>query len=647
MKRRVAFSHSGGYSMVELLVSLLVFSLVTIGIVPLLALSMTSSTEAQSKTAGRNVVRQMMEHMRGIKYFVSYDAKPGKAVDLLDLYFPRIPPNGTLLAGQSYAATTNPPLVGTGGVFTNVCPAPSGTNPACPSDLPTGYTVTIAAAFVKPVAGTAPQTYAIETPPADYQFDSSAGGNKPPADLMDISVRADWTSATEAQSFELRSIIGPRQFRPVGAVESGPTPSPGSTSGTSASAARVGGSAVSEYLLQVNSGFSTNTMPTYANHGCLATPCKSEFILTTGISSSTIQSGDYVTADQETRFGTARVVRTYDGAPPASPPPDLKLIQGAVGIAHAPPDYAAPSSVEPPIGGATSIAINNPDIGTTNIAHLVRSSTTGVKAGTSSELPYAEGNWAGSTALTTQAYFHHIQADFAGMKLANDTSAPMVRSIWTSTTDPKIDGFSKVNTYSISDPATRRVEASVQQRNKLLQVLRLSFGGSRAVASIQDFQANVTCKATGNPATAVATATWTVGFFTYPSDPSNDDRIPSTLTGNTIALNGTAGTDPLQAVKASNPLVWDGRDENCVALTCDIFLFEERAADGTLTKRGYLSNWSTNKNLVTNVSPDGRSVSASIDGAIRIDTAPVTPTIPESTINVSLGQLSCHAEDNR
>lgn len=625
---------------------MLVFSLLTVGVVPLLALSMTSSTDARSKTAGRNVVRQMMEHIRGIKYFVSYEAKPGKVVDLLDLYFPRVPPNGTMLPGQSYAATTNPPLVGTGGVFTTVCPAPSGTNPACPSDLPAGYTLTIKASFVKPVVGTSPQTYSIQNPPINYQFDSSAGGNEPPADLMDISVRADWTGAAKAQSFELRSIIGARRFSPVAAVVAGPSPSPGATSAPAA-ATRIGGSAVSEYLLQANSGFSTGTMPTYTNHGCVATPCKSELTLTTGTSSSTLQSGDYVTADQETRFGTVRIVRTYDSNPPASPPPDLKVMEGAYGIAHAPPDYSAPNMYEPPLGGASSISVNHPDLGTSNVANFAQSFVSGVKAGTSNELPYAEGNWTATSATATQAYFHHIQADFAGMKLDNDYATPMIRSIFTSSTNPKMDGFSKVNTYPITDPATRRVESAVQQRNRLLQILRLNFGGERAVAAIQDFQANVTCKATGNPSTAVATATWNVAFFTYPSDPDQDDKIPSTLTGNTIALNGTAGTDPLQAVKASNPLVWDGRDENCVAATCDIHLFEQRDANGNLTKRGYLSNWSTNKNLVTNISPDGREVSASIDGAIRIDTAPVNPTIPESTINVSLGKLSCHAVDNR
>jgi prepilin-type N-terminal cleavage/methylation domain-containing protein len=126
-----------GFTLIEVVVAIAIFSIVTLGVVPLLAISMKAGASSRTSSIAEEVARDAMERIRGVKYFTSYDAKPNKRVDLLDLYYPQV--TGTFLPGQSYsAAGVNPPLAGTGGVFETVCPPPSGTNPACPTTIPAG-----------------------------------------------------------------------------------------------------------------------------------------------------------------------------------------------------------------------------------------------------------------------------------------------------------------------------------------------------------------------------------------------------------------------------------------------------------------------------------------------------------------------------
>jgi hypothetical protein len=47
------------------------------------------------------------------------------------------------------------------------------------------------------------------------------------------------------------------------------------------------------------------------------------------------------------------------------------------------------------------------------------------------------------------------------------------------------------------------------------------------------------------------------------------------------------------------------------------------------------------------VDATGRVTDASIDGAIRIDTAATDPDNAESTLSVQVGKLSCEAADQR
>ena len=208
----------GGFSLLEVMAALGIFAVVTLGVVPLLGSALKATSTSNAETVAHEAARNIMERIQGTKWYVSYDAKPNKRVDILDLYYPQSASNTAM--GQSFAATAaNAPLVGTGGVFTTTCaPAPSTPNPACNFTVPDGYTVTIKASFIRKVTpATTPETYEIVTPcvsapcqtPYTAPYAWNAQGNDVPASpLMDIDVIVGWTQHGKNRSFSLRAILG-------------------------------------------------------------------------------------------------------------------------------------------------------------------------------------------------------------------------------------------------------------------------------------------------------------------------------------------------------------------------------------------------------------------------------------------------------
>ena len=82
-------------------------------------------------------------------------------------------------------------------------------------------------------------------------------------------------------------------------------------------------------------------------------------------------------------------------------------------------------------------------------------------------------------------------------------------------------------------------------------------------------------------------------------------------------------------------MVYDGPGTN------DLYLFQ---SGGT---SGYFTQISTLTSLPSTVTADGSSASASLPGAIQIDTVATNAGIPSSAVSVAVGQMSCEAVDNR
>ena len=176
-----------GFTLVETLAALLVFTLVTLGVLPLLASSLRGATLARSYTIGRNLAQQAMERVRGLPYHVGFSTQPTR-VDVLDLYYP---------------------TAQTDGLATTVCDATTTANPACLRNLATDYSITFEAAFVPPAApGTvlvAPTDY-----PTSYAWNSAT--DAPPSQLLRMTVTASWDVGGVERDYSIQSLISDRRF---------------------------------------------------------------------------------------------------------------------------------------------------------------------------------------------------------------------------------------------------------------------------------------------------------------------------------------------------------------------------------------------------------------------------------------------------
>ena len=675
MTSLVGLRRQAGFTIVETLCALTVFSLITIGIVPVLGNSMRALGVSRGRTVAENVARAAVERMQGIKYYVSWDAK-AKKVDLLDLYLPQTA--GTFAPGQSYSTTSpNPPLAspttGGTGVFTTVCPPPSGTNAACPSNIPPGHTITFKASFVEPVTTTTPQTYRVVNPTTSYSSSPTVAGtcqaapcaDKPPADLIDVTVTESWPYAGTTSSFALRALISDRSFTsgPVeDAVAPGPSSSPAPTAPPAAGGLRVQGNATIDYGLRADTSFSLTS--TQFPAACGTEPCRhSDLIYTLGISDARIETKDTSTADVFTRFGEARVVRSYPAGttPPASPPPDLNYVTGSTSIMHAPPtDNRILDDQRTAI-----LDVPNADQPSALQGRIYQHENHDMKVDVSNELPQAEGNFksASGASGTLEWYINHTQRDPSSTgPMHFDNTQPLITGQKYSTTTGAnwFRGFTKANTGALGT-IDRRVQTTASVDIPWMYIFPRIYAGnsgrdSFSMMMLYDFAADVSCKSTGNPATAAATASWSFGMMYYYDTANNGGSRDITLGQATITnagndtLNGASVPDALTALKAQNPLIFDGSTTCCTA-TADVYLFETRSSTGAITKRGYFSDWASNKNVETSESADGRVTSAAINGALRIETAGIrqtlTPELPQTAISLALGKMSCNAVDNR
>jgi hypothetical protein len=528
-----------------------------------------------------------------------------------------------------------------------------------PHDHSGGYSLKFKAAFVKPVAGTSPQVYEIKTPASTYRWDTAAGGNQLPADLMDLSVTVSWTAAGGPQTFTLRSIVGDRKFAATPAVNSGGGPSPSPTpAGAVASGDRIRGRATIDYTFHGETGHSVNV----AGTGCPTPPCKSETIADIGLAESRIQLRDFATADQEVSYGNVRIVRTYapGQTPPAVPPEDLAGAKGATSTLHAPPTTTLTSDAL--VNVATSVP--HPDLQNAAQARLYESENKNLKVSVDGELPMAQGTFGtktGATELGVEFWLNNYQRDVPGMYFNDTSPVAYLNGPFSNPTygyNPTRLGSSTSAITGALGTAGRGVTSTATAGFPLLYIDRLTLPNSSPILLyVQNFSSSVNCKSTASAASAAATATWTAQLgFVY--DPSNDGKIPRSMNSASMTLNssgndvysGVSYPDALAVLRAQNYLIIDG-SSICCSSSSDIYMFEERNSAGTITKRGYFRSITSLKNPYTYVSTDGRTTQAAIDGAIRIDTASLNQTsatpVPDTATNISLGKLSCESVDNR
>ena len=487
-----------GFTLVEVMAALTVFTIMTLALVPLLISSMRAATLAKSVTVGKNAALKAMERVRGLPFYIAYTAQP-KPVDVLDFYFPSTtstPPD------QVYSAADNS--------FTTRCQTGSGLF-ACPEDLPQGYTITYFAQFVEVVedaSGTV--TYESRTPQAGYAWNGAGNADLPKTQLLFMRITASWRAGGRDRNYRLTTLLSDRKFSDV----------------------TVEGSAQTSYAIQALTG--------YEDEGAA-----SELVAKLGQSESNIETRTSSTAKQRVTAGEIRLTESVGGNQTAQ---EIDSHSGATAALDAPP-------TQTPLGSSAGAGIiTHPALG--DVAGLgpttAQGPTPGLKVTVDNELPEARGGFQNDAQAGQYDMWVHTQVDDFALKLLEPTRHVLSVRPRPAGTETGASGATLGQTFGLGT-AGRGVHTSATVTVNQIELLPTTFIplGSRAVIEITDFTATVDCKATADGATAIASPTWDATLKFYEAG----------LGYQTLELSGNAASDILQqygtAAGQENPVVYN------------------------------------------------------------------------------------------
>ncbi|HWL65004.1 MAG TPA: prepilin-type N-terminal cleavage/methylation domain-containing protein [Actinomycetota bacterium] len=603
-----------GFSLVETLAALLVFAVITLGLVPLLAASIRGSDISRRGTVGKNLVTEAMERARGFPFHISYSTQARK-VDVLDLYFPSRTPTyaagtctGYLNAGSVTCTSTN--YTATGPSYVTTCPNAS--NIGCPQNIPTGYTVTYEASFATVTAGT-PETYARFTPATTYRYDL-AGSDTPQTLLIQLIVTARWTGTGRgARTYQVRSLLSDRKF----------------------SGLKILGDAAVDYGVQLVTGYSDQGPPN-----------KSELTATAGNAVSHIETRRIAAATQSVKAGEVTLIdlvlaeddiegnENFDSTPRV----------GVEETVFAPPDTTVnPTQVTDPAD------VDHPNNAYGFVASIDTTDSDNVSASVASTLPSAAGEFSFSPSSSEDILIANNRADTSGNPLNLQEADEWIARVITQGSDA-LAGNSSCTTNSLGTQPG--VACSATTSFSELQLFRMDHigdeddifdGAAVAITGPESggapsgvFSATATCNAdndgTQNSTAASATYEGTLWYWSDPTENNDDDD------GAYVPVPLAPGTDELAAIESGSPiLVWDTNPDSN-----DLYLFPNGS------NAGLLANWSNTASASTSVGTGGRVTSARIENAVSIETQPVEGSSqPETAVAVGIGSVNCRAEDYR
>ncbi len=612
-RRRIRFGQRG-FSLVETLAALLVFAIITLGLIPLLAASIRGSDISRKGTVGKNLVVEAMERVRGLPFYISYTTQPRK-VDVLDMYFPARTPlfaagtcTGYLNAGSVTCTTTN--YQATGPSYVTTCP--DAANIACPQNIPAGYTITYETSFVN-AAATSPETYTKQAPVTTYAY-NSPNNDSPQTLLVEVIISARWTATGRgARTYQVRSLLSDRKFSGLKVLADGAV----------------------DYGLQFVTG--------YESQGTIN---ETELTATGGHSTSHIEMRRVASATQTVRAGELLLIDldlaadSIDDNENLDGTPRLGVEETAV----APPDASInPSAVVDPAD--VDHPVNSYDF----IASLDTTDSDVVSATIPGGLPAASGDFDFSPSSAEELVIANNRADAGGNPLELADPDEWIARVITKASDV-LSGSSSATTNALGTQPGVASAATVSFAE--LHLLKTDFIEDQddrfdgAVVAITGplsggnpsgmFTATATCNA-DNDGTANATAASATysGALWYWSDPTENDDDSD---GGYVSVPLGSGSDVLSPIQSGAPvLVYDTNPDNR-----DLYLFPNGGNDG------YLATWSNRATPTTSVTQNGRVTSARIDQAVSIETQPVEgSSSPDTAVGVAIGSVNCRAEDHR
>jgi type II secretory pathway pseudopilin PulG len=583
---RRCLKREGGFTLSEVLIALTLFMIVSVAVMPLFITALRGGAVSRTYTVGKNLVVEATERVRGLPFYVDFPTQRQ--------YTAGLPPFRKVDVLDLYfpdlnAATptgfqTSLPWINTTNAYVTRCDSPNHSNPACPRQMPAAYTLTYVAKFVKPtVDALGEERYTVVPPTAGYDWDA-ATFDVPPAQIMELTVRGEWAYQGKSRNFQMTTLVGNREFGEI----------------------TVKGNARLDFGVNVQTSFVSSTGET------------TDLSADGGFAESNIETKTATTATQNVRAANMNLTD------PLRENPVIEEIWGAEANIHAAPD-SAPTL--PAVGGDT---IPHPEYN--DIAGIGTTSTNNLKAQVTGDLPNADGGFAFSGAADDFWVTNVSSTDPAeDLHLAPSRLVNVVGA----------SGRATSLTVAKSSPA-RSVRTTVTVDIPKIAIFPINLGlvededsvvtNERAVILIQNFEATVDCKSTPN-AGAYATYEWSA-TLKYLKDKLNGD-------GNLLAkyVKVPIGSS-LSTPSIANVLVYEGGSPEQ-----DIWLFEEAG------KRGYISDLNVEGTGSTALSsgqnPETGARIAGINSAISVATAPTNPAMPDTSMHVSIGKLSCEALDAR
>ena len=603
-----------GFSLIEVMASILIFAIVTLGITPLMISSIRGAATVRSETVAKNLAQRAMERARGLPFFESVrnETTPRRR-DVLDLYFPDV--------ATGYNATT--------GIFTTTCTA-TGQVPnasaalGCAKDVPPGFTLSYRARFVTTNTAVSPNTFVTQAPPTTYNW-TSVSTESPPSNLLELATSVSWVQAGNPRDFTLTTLMSDRKLAPD----------------------NYRASSRLDYVIQASTTFRESS-GTYAGR-------VSRLNGFVGIAESSIENRAVASADQTVRAGRMVLTRDEFGDPVITPSASLSDLVGASRILHSGANFP-PSSTNEQTSAA--LQITHPDLASLGpISYLDANRVIGTSTGTqiTNQLPAAQGGFEFTSGVgASPTFWMTNQRESSTSDQVQLYLDPNQKIFTVTRSGPlRLSGASTAVATALAPAASRKVEATATGSFAKMVMFPTTFisHSDASVLKIENFRAEITCRSTANAGTAIVMGDWEAEV-SYWRDPVNDGSFLLGIqqlgrSNGAYARPGGANTKVTGSLTApttdifstiGNPLVYDDAVD-----VRDVYLFKTGSPSG----RGYFDSITSSPRIESTKSPDGRVTSVTIKNALQIVTDRTDPNNAESSLTVNIGSLSCEAVDRR
>jgi type II secretory pathway pseudopilin PulG len=592
-------------SLVEVLVAIMVFTIVTLGVIPLIASSIRGSDTSRAGTVGKNIVVEAMEHARGLPFYVSHAADAGD-VDLLDFYYP-----------SSTGAS--------GGVYTVNCPSGT-TDPACPGDIPDDYSVTFRTAFVNPrdtTTGDCTSPFAPSGCVTATNYDSNDNDlDTPHRQIVHMSVIGTWTVVGgRSRTYEIDSLIGRRK----------------------SARAKLDGKATIDYAVRVLTAFDDAVQA--RSLGAIG-----------GLAATRVETKTTAIADQSVDAGVLSLVD-----PAAADADIVDPIEGASVVVSAPPatgpqaEQSLPANVLQEDLDGDGL---NEDVAGLDDTWVGRPSPEGIlTASVTGELPKAGGGFSyGNGTGQLNLWVDNPHASRGATSVHKLAPAPNKMVFMRPAGSETLAGYTTADTQA---PNGSGLTMEAHAEFDALHLFPTTFA-PEGVILIEDFVADVSCNSASQALEGPPVADWSATIRVW-QETSPTNGVQAGGYGSAISVGGSGASDPLAAfgpnAGQSNPMVYEdptnaGQVNN--SAPGDVFLFpktETHSGGVTHNHPGFIGSWGSLFAPTTAGGSATRPARASIGGALTIDSVAfpmqATSALDPAPINISVGSLSCQALDQR